>query len=479
MDVKQAIEGLIKRHEEITKEGQANEKEWKNIEVQYNKLLNRFPDQPALLFNFGTYHIQTDRPGVAIALFERAAAKGIPGAGPWLNMGAAYKVEHKDDLALEAYKKALEEAEKEGNLKDKAFALHSIGSLYVNAGQPGPCIYWSELAIKADPTDRHAKWNRGLALLESGRWEEGFKVYDDAGFDTTGTTPIERKLKTYGGLPRWEGEKGKTVITYGEQGVGDEIMFASIIPDLMRDCKVIIDCDKRIEKMLRRAFPEAVAVYPTSDINAPFPWKENHEIDAYVPMGSLGKYYRKKAEDFPKKPYFSADPELKAKWGAELAKLPKGLNVGISWIGGLKKTRQDQRSIPLHNWEPILKTPGVNFHSLQYHKHIAPNETAEVGNALGVPIHHWQDMIDSYEETAGFLENLDLVITVNTSLHHLCGSMGIRQWCLTPFMVAWRYGTTGDSPWYGNCKMFRQKRRDEWKPVIERVAEALAKETKA
>lgn len=478
MDVAKAIQNLIDRHTEITKTGQADKEEWKQIEVQYNKLLNRFPDQPALLFNFGTYHIQTDRPGIAIALFERSAANGINGAGPWLNMAAAYKVEHKDDLALQAYRKALEEAEKEGNQKDKAYALHGIGSLYVNAGAPGPCIYWSEQAIEADPTDRHAKWNRGLALLESGRWEEGFEVYDTAGFDTTGNTPIERKLKTYGGMPRWEGERGKTVITYGEQGVGDEIMFASILPDLMKDCKVIIDCDKRIENMLRRSFPEAIAIYPTSDINAPFPWVKDHQIDGYVPIGSLGRYYRKKASDFPKVPYLKADPELKAKWGVELAKLPKGLNVGISWIGGLKKTRQDQRSIPLHYWEPILKTPGVNFHSLQYHKHIAPNETAEIGNKYGVPIHHWQDMIDSYEETAGFLENLDLVITVNTSLHHLCGALGIKQWCLTPVMVAWRYGTSGDSPWYGNCKMFRQKKRDEWEPVINRVAEALAKEVK-
>ena len=479
MNPTEEIQRLVLRHTEITKTGKVSPDEWSAMERKYLHLLNRHPDDQLLLFNYGTYLMQTDRAGVAIALFERAAAKGVKGAGPWLNIGAAYKVEHKDDEAKVAYERAAKEAEKDPNAnvngvnRDLAYAYHGIGSLYVNAVNPAACKFWSEKALTVDPDDRHAKWNRGLALLEMGYWEEGFRVYDTAGFDTNGNTPMERKLKTYGGLPRWNGEKGKTVVTYGEQGVGDEIMFASIIPDLMKDCKVIIDCDKRIEKMLKRSFPDTVAVYPTSDIDAPFPWKADHEIDGYVPMGSLGRFYRKKSSDFPKTPYLKADPELIEKWGAELKKLPPGLNVGISWIGGLKKTRLDQRSIPLQKWEKILKTPGVNFHSLQYHRNAAA-EAGAVGAQFGVPIHHWHDMIADYEETAGFLMNLDLVITVNTSLHHLSGALGVKQWCMTPVMCAWRYGVSGESPWYGNSRMFRQKKKEDWDYVLNNVAKALA-----
>ena len=478
MTLADAIKALQDEHLSMTKEGCADPQKWASLEARYIHLLNRHPDRPELLFQLGTYYMQHDKRGLAIALIERSIKCGALGAGPYLNIAAAYKQDHNDEKAREYYDKALVESEKNpppGDVNtDKAFALHGIGSLYVNAGEPAMCKLWSERALAVDPNDRHAMWNKGLAHLELGEWEEGFRIYDTAGFDANGVMPTERKLKTYGGLPKWDGTPGKTVITYGEQGVGDEIMFCSMIPDLMKDCRVIIDCDHRIEKMLKRSFPEIEAVYPTSDVNAPFPWKENHSVDAYVPMGSLGRHYRKKDADFPKVAYLKADPAKIEEWGQHLATLPKGLNVGISWAGGLKKTRFDKRTIVLEHMAPVLKTKGVNFISLQYHKWAA-DECANIGTKLGVPIYHWGDAIDDYEDTAGLLMNLDLVITVNTSLHHLSGALGVKQWCLTPVCVAWRYGQKGGSPWYGNCEMYRQKKDGDWKGVIARVADDLGK----
>lgn len=482
MNLAEVIADLQSEHMALTKTGETDPKRWADLEARYLHWLNKFPDRPELLFQLGTFYMQQDKRGLAIALIERSVKCGALGAGPYLNVAAAYKQDHNDEKALEYYRLALAESEKhppEGPVnKDKAFALHGIGSLYVNAGQPALCKLWSERALAVDPDDRHAMWNKGLAHLELGEWEEGFRIYDEAGFDTGGLMPTERKLKTYGGLPKWDGTPGKTVVTYGEQGVGDEIMFCSMIPDLMKDCKVIIDCDKRIEKMLKRSFPEVEAVYPTSDVNAPFPWKADHQIDAYVPMGSLGRHYRKKAADFPKVAYLKADPEKIDIWGQHLATLPKGLNVGISWAGGLRKTRFDKRTIPLDHMQPLLETKGVNFISLQYHRWAA-DEVARVGSRLGVPIYHWGDAIADYEDTAGLLMNLDLVITVNTSLHHLSGALGVKQWCLTPVMCAWRYGVQGPSPFYGNCEMYRQKKDGEWKGVIRRAADDLAKMVQA
>lgn len=476
MNLADAITALQDEHMVLTKSGEPDPKRWADLEAKYMRLLNKFPDRPELLFQLGTFYLQQNKRGLAIALIERSVTCGAIGAGTWLNIAAAYKQDHNDEKALEYYNKALAESEKNptpGPVNtDKSFALHGIGSLYINAGQPALCKYWSDKALEVDPNDRHAKWNKGLAHLELGEWEEGFRIYDEAGFVKTGVMPTERKLKTYGGLPKWDGTPGQTVVTYGEQGVGDEIMFCSMIPDLMKDCKVIIDCDKRIEKMLKRSFPEAEAVYPTSDIDAPFPWKADHKIDAYLPMGSLGRHYRKKAADFPKVAYLKAAPEKIEEWGQHIATLPKGLNVGISWAGGLQKTRFDKRTIALDHLAPLLETKGVNFISLQYH-HWAADECSRVGAALGVPIYHWGDAIAEYEDTAGLLMNLDLVITVNTSLHHLAGALGVKQWCLTPVMCAWRYGVSGPSPWYGNCEMMRQKKDGDWKGVIKTAADRL------
>lgn len=478
MTLGEALKKLEAAHQKMLMNPLAKEEDWLRLEANFTNLLNKFPDNVQLLFGLGVLSMQMDRAGVALALLEKSERKGAPGAAPWLNMAMAYKIEHKDDEADACYRKALEVAEKNPKLDargintHKSQALHGMASLYVNAGQPLKCIHWADEALKTDPDDRFAQWNKGIALLEAGDWEQGFRIYDEAGFKESPLKPIERKLKTYGGLPRWDGTHGKTVITYGEQGVGDEIMFLSMLPDLMADCKVIVDCDKRIDKLIRESFPGLEAVYPTSDIDAPFPWLKDHKVDAYVPMGSLGRHYRNNKADFPKTPYFKADPALADKWRI-LLEPHQGYRVGISWAGGLKKTRFDMRTIPLDQWAPILKTDGCEFFSLQYHPWAA-DDCARVGNETGVPVHHWGDMIASYDETAGFLANMDLVITVNTSLHHLCGALGVEQWCLCPKYIAWRYGVKGPSPWYGHCAMLRQDKPDEWGKVIGKAAARLA-----
>lgn len=460
------------------------------LEADYHRLLNLHPEHPALLFGIGTIYAQTDRSGAAIALLRQSIDRGSHGPEPWLNMAGAYKNEHKDASAAECYVKALAIVEKlerrnakaarNGKLPaaspdhlkvDRAQALHGMASLYVNAGQPEKVIEWANKALALEPSDRFALWNKALGLLESGQFREGFRLYDEAGFMQGGTKPPERKIKTYGGLPKWDGTKGRTVVCYGEQGVGDEIMFASMLPDLMRDCRVIIDCDRRLEAMFKRSFPQAEAVYPTSGWNEPFPWIADHQVDAWVPMGSLGRYYRPDFASFPRTPFLTADPASVAKWAGILGP-QRGPRIGISWAGGLKKTRFDQRSMALADWGDILRTPDVEWYSLQYHEQAA-DETAQVGSRFGVPIHHYGDVVNDFEEMAGFLHNLDLVITVNTTLVHTAGALGIPTWCLTPTYCAWRYQCSGPNPWYGSVDTIRQESAGEWAPVLSTVHDAL------
>lgn len=446
------------------------------LEHQLVQFLNIAPDFAPAQFLLGTLYMRMDDAGLAINLFKRAMDCGALGPGPWLNLGVAYKIEHKDKESAECYKKAAKLAIEENNedtIQHCTHAYHGLAGLYVNAGTPNMCLHWAEKALEVNPTDRFALWNKGLALLELGEWDEGFTLYDEAGFVATATKPMERKLKTYGGLPKWDGTPGQTVICYGEQGVGDEIMFASMLPDLMKKCRVIIDCDKRLERLFKDSFPDAEAVYPTSSVDDPFPWIKDHKVDAYLPMGSLGKWFRKHNADFPKTPFLFESDVLREKW-AHILSPYKGLRVGISYCGGLKKTRQDKRTIELAAWAPILTVPNCHFFSLQYHP-FGADEASFVGDKLGVPIHHWQDVINDYNETAAFVKELDLVISVNTSLVHLCGALGVPTLCLTPKYVAWRYGVKGPNPFYGSVEMVRQAKDDDWIPVLKKARDIVEK----
>jgi tetratricopeptide (TPR) repeat protein len=444
----------------------------KRHEIDIHNALTRWPDHPLFAFHAAVFYQHTERSGMAINLFKHAITSGLDNPAVFTNLAASYKNEHVDDLAEHWYMQAARAARDANDLHALAHSMHGVASLYINRGEPEKCIYWCNKALDINPTDRFALWNKGIACLEAGQWEEGGRLYHDAGFITSEWKAAERKLKTYGGLPEWDGTKGQTVICYGEQGVGDEVMFASILPDLMRDAKVIIDCDKRLERLFRDSFPEAVAVYPTSGIDDPFPWIEDHKVDARIAMGSLLHLYRKKAEDFPKVPFLKADPERRKKWRAILDAMGPGKHIALSYCGGMKKTRQDMRSINPEKIVDWLKIPGIHWHSVQYHD-FAPDNAAELGRLTGVPIHHWHDMIKDWDEWAAFLSEVDLLITVNTSVHHLAGALGTPQWCLTPKYVAWRYGIAGPSPFYGNCSMIRQADDMSWEPVIKTVQHYL------
>lgn len=471
------ISRMQQRHMDLFARPDVHPNEFRQFEHDLKELLNDNPDHPVLLFSLGTFYMQMEQTALACALLRRSMECGAAGAAPWLNLAAAYKSNHIDDEAEECYRKALNVATAEEDELSKNHAMHGIGSLYINRGEPDTAIYWSEKALKIDPNDRHAMWNKGLASLEKGDFETGFRLYHEAGFIADPKKRPERKIKDYNGVPQWDGKpkadgSKPLVVCYGEQGVGDEVMFASMLPDLFKDCDVILDVDKRLENLMRDSFPEAKGVFTTSSIGDRSPWlKDYPDLDAMVPMGSLGYWYRKKKSDFPKVPFFKANEEKRAKW-RELLKPYKGLKVGLSYWGGLKKTRTDKRSIPLDRFGDVFKVEGINWFSMQYHDWSA-DVAARVGTGLNTTIHHWQDAIEDWDEMAAFISELDLVITVNNSLHHLAGALGVKQWCLTPKYVAWRYGTQGPSPWYGNCEMFRQKKDDDWHRVLKDVETEL------
>jgi hypothetical protein len=276
--------------------------------------------------------------------------------------------------------------------------------------------------------------------------------------------------------PEWEGSSlaGRTVLVHAEQGLGDEIMFASCLPDLMAVAgHCAIDCHEKLERIFTRSFPGA-SVHGGQQTNTDQSWLERMpRIDCKVACGTLPLYLRRRPEDFPQHAgYLKADPQRVAYWKGRLAELGPGLKVGLSWRGGSKYTHRTIRSLELRQLDPLLRMAAVQFVSLQYTD--CRQELAEWGRENGLKVHHWQEAIDDYDETAALVCAVDIVISVQTAIVHLAGALGRPAWVVVPAAPEWRYQHSGESlPWYPSVRIFRQGRLGEWQPVIERVAGEL------
>lgn len=357
---------------------------------------------------------------------------------------------------------------------------NNLATLHINEGDPARAMEHLDLALSISPDHAQAHWNRSLSRLELG----DYTGFDEYGWGKRAEVRLDRN---YGAqkTPEWDGAPGQTVIVYGEQGIGDEIMFASCLPDLMRDCKqVVLDCHKKLHRLFSASFP-MLDIYPTrEDENITWPLMKGpdgpvnrYPVDAKVAIGDIPKFYRRSMEEFPGKPYIVPTEKAAMKWAAVLADMFRDDKpvIALNWIGGHKKTRVDVRAIKLDEWLPILKLD-ANFVSLQYTK--CEEEIAAFEEKHGIKIHHLPGAAysDHYDEVAGVVGSVDLVLTCCSSIVHLAGSMGVPCWVLTPSRPAWRYRLDLDyMPWYGKTvTLFRQaKGSTEWAPVIAEVAENL------
>ena len=346
---------------------------------------------------------------------------------------------------------------------NNAMAYNNLSQLYVNTGQPQKAINCADKAIRLDPNLPDSHYNRGMAMLQLGNWEEGWR-----GYEVNLGRHKGRKERTYGIIPRWTGVKGLTLIAYGEQGIGDEISFASCIPDLAKENKVIIDCDSRLRGLFARSFPQCL-VYGTRYQNE-LEWPLKHEIDATVAFGSLPGFYRNKLEDFPGTPYLKADPERKVMYRALLDSMGPKKKIGISWKGGRKETGADRRSMLLYDMMPILRQDAT-FISLNYRDW---EEVVMIEENHGIKVHHWPfvNQVKDYDDTAALVDELDLVITVTQATVDISGALGKPCWVLVPRAPMWRFMMEGDTmPWYKSVKLYRQK--NEWVHVVSEIAHDL------
>lgn len=318
-----------------------------------------------------------------------------------------------------------------------------------------------ENVLAAEPYHFDAHWYRAQLLLAAHEYAAG---WDDYRYRFVSAAQGMRLMA----LPRWQGEplRGKTLLIIGEQGIGDEIMFASCLPDLLsQDIAVKVACSPRLESLFRRSFPAA------SIVSEPLPPGEQAAIaDVYLPLGDLPALLRRDKADFclARPPYLQADPALCAAFSARLAALGPGCKVGIAWRGGTTSTRQQTRSLPLTSLRPILEVAGCHFVSLQH------DASAEEIAASGFDLRHWPDAFADLDAFAALVFSLDLIITVCSAPAHFAGGLGRPAWVLAPHAPEWRYyALEGHMPWYPTVKLYHQSANGNWEALIRDVSASL------
>lgn len=268
--------------------------------------------------------------------------------------------------------------------------------------------------------------------------------------------------------PLWRGQPldQGTIVVYGEQGIGDEILYASCYPGLIASSqRTLIACNDRLEPLFRRSFGNA-SVFGLSRAE-----NLRQSIDAaqfQAPSGDLMRFFwSSRIAPDAGAAYLRADPEAIASWQKKLAGLGRGFRVGISWRGGTDGSNRDIRSLEIVDLGPLLREQGIHWVSLQYDTSEA--ELASIRAEHGCQVHHWQDAIDDYDQTAALVASLDLVISVATSVVHLAGALGQTVWVLVNAAPRWCYMHSGVRlPWYASAQVFRQPRLGDWAtPVTE------------
>jgi tetratricopeptide (TPR) repeat protein len=428
-----------------------------------NSHLNVEAESPEAHYLVGACLRASGNLGLALTVLSKALAKERAQPNLWMVYAATLHDLNRWEDAEKAFSLVHE------MLPSDPMPPANIGATYVQRGKWRDAINWCDKALKLDPENHIARISKGFACLSLGRWEDAFK-YSEALYGN------HLQIRVYNPPekeePRWDGSKGKTVVVQCDQGVGDIIMFAQLIPRMQKDCKqVIVECAERLAGIFRRSFP-GVIVYGTLK-DQTLEWPKQYEIDASIHISHLGKMYLKTDADFERKPYITPDTRHASKWLSWLEQFPKPW-VGIAWKGGLQQTQTHLRSVELKDYAPILKQGGTLF-DLSYHDSASEVAAWNLENEAQVIV----PRIDAknYDDTIAFVSCMDKVVTVTTSVAHVCGALGKKAHVLVPEVAQWRYayhfnGGT-EMLWYSpeSLRLYRQKPGETgWAPAIKRLA---------
>jgi tetratricopeptide (TPR) repeat protein len=449
----------------------------------YERALALQPNLCEAHYNLGNIFQAQGKLEAAVTRYEHALAIEPDKYEALHNLGNALQAQDKLEEAITCYEQAL------AAKPDYEKAHFSLGSVLHSLGKLDEASARYRAALALQPDFAEAAFSESLAQLLQGEFAAGWRNYEKR-WQTKEHTPPMRAYPQ----PLWSGEKLATgqVLIWGEQGVGDEIMFAGLIPDAIRTGnRCILDCDARLKPLFSRSFSganvEVVSSHgsgsdPGCDPELQFaePQIAEHQVAAHLPCGSLPGLFRATHTAFAAttSPYLIADAAERERFRARYADGRR--LVGLAWYTNNRKTGRT-RSIDLSLLAPLfallfapsLAQPDIRWISLQYGDHAAlENEAAAVGAPL--LIDRSVNQFDDIDRFAAQIAAMDLVVTIDNSTAHLAGALGIPTWVLLPFAPDWRWlQGREDSPWYPSLRLFRQPRRGDWEAVVQSIRSAL------
>jgi len=442
--------------------------EFSEAEAYYRRAIELEPRYIEPVNNLVVLLLDQERYSEALPYARKAVAHETAGAEAHNNLGVIlFHLLDRDGEAEACYRKALQIQ------PDYADAHTNLGNLLRHQGHYSDAEASLRRALIFDPDHASAHQTLSFVLLARGALAEGWEEYEWR------PRPDRTREVASGELQEWRGrvQAGQRILILAEQGVGDEVMFASCIPDIVTsgpDC--VLESDARLVPLFARSFPQVkVIAHKSADESVEKFLKRAGSVDVWTGAGSLPRCYRCDFEDFPRRPgYLAADSHQVEEWKQRYLQLGSGLKVGISWRGGGNKETQEMRSTDLLRWSELFNIPQLVFIDLQYGD--TDSERSALHSQTGLIVHHFDEM-DPLHNLDGFaaqLAALDLVISVDNATVHLAGALGVPTWVLLPYVAEWRWFLDrDDSPWYESVRLIRQQRRAEWKEVFENVNRML------
>ena len=317
-------------------------------------------------------------------------------------------------------------------------------------------------ALRIDPSLPGAHFIRAETLLLRGEWSEGWEEYEWR-FRIAGAAPLmpPTTRSQWDGSPLPDG----TLLLIADQGFGDVIQFARYLPWAAESCaRIAIACPVEVRHLLAQVAPDA---------NQFLRWEDAPDFAAFCPLSGLPRLAGTRTDTVPAPiPYLRADPARATHWAERLDGLvPRDFRrIGVIWAGRPSHNNDRNRSARLADFRPLADVPGIALLALQK----GPT-TEQAGAWYGrAPLINIGAEIDDYDDTMAILDNLDLLITVDTSVAHLAGAMGRPVWIMLPRAPDWRWLLDRtDTPWYPSVRLFRQRQVRRWDDVVQAIAAEL------